>query len=767
MRTTFRSAVAAVCAALVLGCGGGGGPGGSGGAPVVPPAPPEPPAPPPPPPAPPQANPILFVTQVPTAQGFGSVVETFNNHRPSMTSCPRGGGLWVRYPDGALKNLTQAAGFGEEGMQGAGAIACREPCVHWSGAKAVFSMVVGAPTQQYQTKEFLWQLYEVSGLGKDDTPTITKVPFQPAYNNVSPCYASDGRILFASDRPRDGQAHLHPQLDEYESAPVVTGIWSLDPGTGALFLMNHAPSGAFSVGVDTAGRVVFTRWDHLLRDQQADAERQGGYAYGTFDWSDESVASVPLATATEVFPAPRKSWVDYVNTHPGYAGDLAGWKPHLVGIAFNLFQPWAMNQDGTDEETINHVGRHEVAGYVDRAFDDDPNLVDFVSVNPNSQNQVRYYQGFFQLREDPTQPGEFLGVDSPEFGFHASGRVMRLHAPKGLDADQVTIVNLTHPDTSGATPTPEHTGRYRSPLVLTDGTFVCVHSTEVGQDQNDGTSAAPTSRYPFRLKTMAFDGTYWKADAVLTPGLQASVSWWSPDVLTSWQGTLWELDPVEVVARPVPPSTTAPTIPAPEASMLTAAGVSAASLSSFLVQNDLALVVSRDVTTRDRSDRQQPFNLKVAGTAHQTVGASGKVYDVAYLQLVQGDLLRGLGKQNMPPPPGRRVLGRFLHEAKADHPPPSDGSAPAGSVEIEDDGSVAALVPARRAMSWQLVDEAGEAVVQERYWVTFQPGEVRVCASCHGANQKDQAGSPPPTNAPKALQKLLAHLKSKGKVTGP
>lgn len=764
MRSTLGAALLFALTAWLLGCGGSGGAGGPGGAPGggggdPPPAPPGAP-----PPAAPQANPILFVTQVPVAQGFGSVVETFNNHRPTMGACPRGGGLWIRYPGGALKNLTATAGYGETGLQGAGAIAVREPCVHWGGTKAVFAMVVGAPTQQYQTTEYRWQLYEVTGLGPDDTPVVTKVANQPAYNNVSPCYASDGRILFTSDRPRGGEAHLYPQLDEYESAPVVTGVWSLEPATGALALLEHAPSGAFSAQVDTAGRVVFTRWDHLLRDQQADAERQGGYAYGTFDWSDEGPASVPLASATEVFPHPRSSWVQFVNAHPGYAGDLAGWKPNLRGIAFNLFQPWAMNQDGTDEETLNHAGRHELAGYVDRAFDDDPNLVEFLSVNPHSANAVRYTQGFFQIREDPAHPGQFLGVDGPEFGFHASGRVLRLTAPLGRNADLVTIESVTHPDTAGDTATPEHSGRYRNPLATSDGTLLCAHSPYLGQDANDGTTAAPTSRYAFRLRTLAAAGALWTADAFLTDGIEASVSWWSPDVLTTWSGTLWELDPVEVVARPVPPDTAVGALPAPEAGLLAALGVTPGGLAAFLKANGLALMVSRDVTTRDRSDRQQPFNLKVAGTAHQTLGATGKVYDVSYLQIVQGDQVRGLGKQQTPLPSGRRVLARFLHDPNVDHPAPSDGSAPEGSVEIEDDGSIAALVPARRALSWQLVDDAGEAVVQERYWVTFQPGEVRVCTSCHGLNQQDQAGNPTPTNAPKALQRLLTHLKAKGKL---
>ncbi len=42
------------------------------------------------------------------------------------------------------------------------------------------------------------------------------------------------------------------------------------------------------------------------------------------------------------------------------------------------------------------------------------------------------------------------------------------------------------------------------------------------------------------------------------------------------------------------------------------------------------------------------------------------------------------------------------------------------------------MIPARRAMSWHLTDPAGVPQVRERYWLTFQPGEIRVCASCHG-----------------------------------
>ncbi|HEY6228069.1 MAG TPA: hypothetical protein VI282_13175 [Verrucomicrobiae bacterium] len=91
-------------------------------------------------------NPILFVTQTPLPGDFTSIVSLFGNHRGSMDSAPRGGALWIRYQDGTLRNLTLAAGFGHDGSQNTDGIAVREPCVHWDGTKAIFSMVVGAPT---------------------------------------------------------------------------------------------------------------------------------------------------------------------------------------------------------------------------------------------------------------------------------------------------------------------------------------------------------------------------------------------------------------------------------------------------------------------------------------------------------------------------------------------------------------------------------------------------------------------------------------------
>jgi hypothetical protein len=174
------------------------------------------------------------------------------------------------------------------------------------------------------------------------------------------------------------------------------------------------------------------------------------------------------------------------------------------------------------------------------------------------------------------------------------------------------------------------------------------------------------------------------------------------------------------------------------------------------------------VTTRDKADKQQPFNLRVPGGVSHIVNASKKIYDVSHLQLYQADQVRGLGSTPDPNNPamvtggkvGRRVLARTMHDPAATAANPTATVTPQGNVQVALDGSVAAFVPARRAMSWQLSDPNHTGVVRERYWLTFQPGEVRVCASCHGLNSKDQLDQTHPTNTPSALVALLQFWKN-------
>lgn len=671
-------------------------------------------------------NPILFVTQLPMPNDWMMITQSFGNHLGNVPNSGRGGDLYIYYPaQDSLKNLTALAGFGTSGFQGANSIAVRDPHVHWDGEKAVFSMAVGATEQQYQHEVYYWQLYEVTGLGIDETPVITKVPNQPAdYNNVSPLYGTDDRILFTSDRPRNGERHLYPQRDEYESAPTVTGIWSLDPGTGDLFLLNHAPSGSFSPFIDSFGRVISTRWDHLQRDQQ----NYAGSAAQAFNWTDESLASTKTSSAEEVFPEPLQQ-----------VGDVNG---HEIEIFF----PWQINEDGTEEELLNHLGRHELVNYFEASFRDDSELEEFIFSRPGAI-PVR---NLFQLAENPANPGEFFAVNAPTFFHYTSGQIVRLYAPEDMNPANIKVTMATAEEFTD--------GHYRHPRPLSDGGMIASHTDFEGTSDNLGTREAPESPYRFRLKVLEKNGDTWSPGELLTAGIYKPVQFWDPDVMVTYDETvpMWEFSPVEVVAR-TRPARRVSEIDDPEQQIFDEEEIDVAALRQFLRENALALVVSRNVTTRDVADRQQPFNLRVAGASTETAGSAGKMYEVSHLQFFQGDQVRGYEGLSGG---GRRVIARPMHDDVGNIPGGIvQNAGPEGSVAIAADGSVAAFVPARRAVTWQLVDAAAEPVVRERYWISFQPGEIRSCGGCHGANTTVQDGGSLPTNPPEALRELMQFYK--------
>ena len=683
---------------------------------------------------------IIFVGQIPNPTDFASANATFGNHLASVESIIRGGDLFIRYRNGKIKNLTRAAGFGNTGFQGAGSIAVRDPSVSWDGKKVLFSMVIGSPTEQYRENNTYWQIYEMSGLSESEVPFVNKIPFQPQnYNNISPMYGIDDTIFFTSDRPRNGARHLYPQRDEYESQPTNTGIWNLDPQSGSLRLLDHTPSGAFDPIIDSFGRIIYSRWDHLQRDQQADENE----SLKPCNYKSEALLSFCDIQPSEVFPEPRiRSLITNRRTNPH---------------DFNHFFPWMINPDGTAHETLNHIGRHELHGYFDRSFNDDDNLEEHYGGQGSAYQ--REIQNLLQINEDPLNRGRYFGTDAPEFGTHASGQIVFLQGEPDRNADEMTLTYVT--DQSTASPgedgiTNRHSGFYRDPLPLSDGSLLVVHTPNYRRDQNIGTIAAPISEYSFRLKLLASNGSSIKAGEPITSGISAQVRYFTPDVEASYTGLLWELQPVEVHPRnrPVPSKST---VENPEQSVFKSSGIDIGEFQRALAERELALIVMRNVTSRDKADRQQPFNLRVSGNGTESIKRTGKVYDISFLQIFQGDQIRGYGG-GQSPEPGRRVIATHLHDGMNSNP--SLIGAPPSSVQISSDGSVAALVPARRALTWQITDPNGLPVVRERYWLTFQPGEIRVCGGCHGANTHDQLGRNPPTNSPQALAALLAHLRS-------
>jgi hypothetical protein len=663
---------------------------------------------------------LLFVTQPPFASDFATVNATFGNHNPQTDATPRGGDLYVRYGDGALRNLTAEAGLGlEAGRE----IAVREPSVHWSGSRALFSMVVGGTTKDDLSAVY-WQIYEAAGLGRGQAVSIRKLPQPEGFNNVSPFYGTDDRILFTSDRTRGGDRLTYPQLDEYESTPTVTGIWSMAPDGSDLRLLDHAPSGTFTPVVASDGRIVFTRWDHLQRDQQNFA----GGEFGAFNFASETGAQ-RLSTAKEIFPEPL--------TQP--AGSSVN------GHTFNSFIPWQVNEDGSGLETLNHVGRLELASYIPSARRGLPEY--------GAPEGRRTSDRIFHLEEDPNRPGYFYGTSAPEFGTHAGGQIVGIAGGEAVNADDMEVDYVTDPKSQAAleegTPANGHPGMFRNPTPLSDGSLVAVHSASPYFDRGS-TAETLVSLYTFRLVRVRPGNPYATPGERLVPGgVVKSITYWDNQSYTQvrYTGELWELDPVEVRPRPRPARHTSP-LPDVERGILAEelggdAGVER--LRSFLMTRDLALVVSRNVTRR--ADKQQDFNLKVAGSTTQTAEPGATPSEVAYLQFFEGKATRGYDVRAS----GRRLLAQPMDTGLV----PTIQGAPSGSVRIGRDGSMAAFLPASRALTWQLTKTDGTPVVRERLWVTFGRGEMRSCTNCHGVNRTDVVlGLPAPTNPPEALREL-------------
>lgn len=728
------------------------------------------------------AAPVLFVTATPssgdtTSGSFGHFVSLVGGHRASTTLAPRGGDLWIRYDDGTMRNLTQECGYGVTVGQ---EITVREPNVHWNGQKAVFSMVVGG-THLTNPPAVYFQLYEITGILQGQTASITKVPGQLANrNNIQPCYATDGSIIFASDEPASRNAAHYPPLDEYESTPSVHGLWRINTDGSNLRILDNCPSGDFTPFVDSFGRVIFTRWDHLKRDQQWDLWVDqllagGGSRAKPFTYESETSSTfAEPAYGQEFFPENGRLHPDVAGQnnptktpHPYWDQDFV---PGTPKQDFNFFFPWMINEDGSDAEFLNHLGRHEMFGFVPKAHD---SLPDFFrsGIDIRSMNMIR---------EDPNVPGRYYAIDAAEFGSHGAGRIVRLDAPLGMNADAIpaTMVNVSPylaSDWSGGV----LTNRFRDPMIRQDGSLwvACAGQTaDANKTATNGPAPAPyvlSSNYAFRIRKMVPNGKGFlePGDYLIPGGINKSVTYdchafWPPRQVT-YTGPMWELFPVEVVARPIP----APKVEhleTPEKNVLvdelgSEAGID--SLRAWMTDNNLALIIVRD--SIKRADKQQPFNLKVADSDHQSTDPGVTPTEVDYMQILHGEYLRTYGGSSTATTPevgrGRRQIARAI--AAALNPPVP--TAPPGGVQIAADGSVAAFVPAGRATTWQLTTSAGAPVVRERYWMTMRRGEIRFCHGCHGANTADVHGNPLPTNEAQALRDLMAWWKTESGFVPP
>src|SRR5690606_16846178 len=116
--------------------------------------------------------------------------------------------------------------------------------------------------------------------------------------------------------------------------------------------------------------------------------------------------------------------------------------------------------------------------------------------------------------------------------------LVRVTGAPTLNAEQMTITDATAASI----------GRVRNPLPMTTGQVVVSHTSRTNVE---------TGSVSLRLREMEID-TDGKLipGAALTPGITKSITWWDPDNQASFNGELWEIEPVEVVARQRPPAPT-------------------------------------------------------------------------------------------------------------------------------------------------------------------------------------------------------------------
>ena len=715
-------------------------------------------------------NPIVFVTQPPITRELNSsasntfltVVSEFGNQQADTIHAGRGGDLWLMTTNLGLVNLTRKAGVGVTGNQAGKGIDVRDPAIYWDGGKVVFSLVVGSPTNAADATPYFWQMYELTNLAAviantNTLPVIVPVAHQPTNcNNINPTYATGGRIIFMSDRAFANQPSFYPQLDEYKSAPCVNGTYSLDPATGDLKLLEHLPSGGFNPFIDSFGRLLLTRWDHLIQDGNATDDRLGHTTNGSLNFLSEAANAPTQATNTiETFPEPN----DFDTT---YCTQL-GVNPNL----FNFFFPWALDPDGGNEELLNHVGRHEISfTTLTTSFTADTNLYSVSNLVSRTasgviSSNVNAALAFFQITEDPRTNGLYWAVNPPDIsifgGSHAAGQILTLTGGPSVNPTNMIVNFITVTNIPGRIVSPQ--GVYRNPLPMADGRVIAAYtpanvSLNFGVDINTGSASQPVAAYQFRLMTLTNTSPFWTTNQFLTGGILNTSIYWSGGILITNAGSYWELQPVEVRARPVPSPVHTP-VSLIEQQVFAEEGVDLPTFQADLTARGVALVVSRNVTARDAADKQQPYNLSVPGGV-SSIANGGKVYGITHLQYLEADYLRGytFGTTNLQP--GRRVLAVPLHATTNLNYASILSNAPAGGTQIMSDGSQAAFLPAGRAISWQLTGtNNNNSVVKERYWLNFRAGEVRTCANCHGINAVDQLGRSAPTNAPLALRQLL------------
>ena len=142
-----------------------------------------------------------------------------------------------------------------------------------------------------------------------------------------------------------------------------------------------------------------------------------------------------------------------------------------------------------------------------KQFEENPEDTKTVSLNTVEE---------WQIENTTTNPG----LVAHPFHIHVNPfQIVEIFDPNQTVVTYVTDRTTASTTGEGATPNPNHSGIYRNPTPLADGTVIVAHSTDTHGDKNLGTRANPSSRYTFRLKTLKKSGNVWVSDQTLTSGI--------------------------------------------------------------------------------------------------------------------------------------------------------------------------------------------------------------------------------------------------------
>jgi hypothetical protein len=291
-------------------------------------------------------------------------------------------------------------------------------------------------------------------------------------------------------------------------------------------------------------------------------------------------------------------------------------------------------------------------------------LVQVTEVSPNVM------VGVATDRERTIQAGSLVAIDSR---FYKDGKAVE----NKLDSEHVKYEALTPAVPMGSDQSPM--GRYRTPHGLPDGRLVVSWADGVVNDTNELTETPPD----FGIYVFDPKGNPEK-----------------PNLLVYNDKNAWELYPIPVVARAVPPVI--------------------GSVQNVVDATLPSTFGSLDVRVTDLNDDNVTTVQHYMGSGTD----SSQGLPAALRGAVRVRVIEGFSSEAAP---GVTMFGLTMDE----------GAAVLGEATVYGDGSWLANIPPYIPVHLQPVDKFGLSIRNQRLWVQGMPGEARVCGGCHESRTGD------------------------------